>query len=195
VARSLLQIGGAVRVVATYADSVLVVIDAQEEYRSGILRLDGIDAAAAALAVLLERARQAGTPVIHIVQRGRPGGLFDPGSTGAILPEATPVAGEAVVEKPLPNSFAGTDLQVRLQATGRTTLLLAGFMTHMCVSATARAALDLGWRTTVIADTTATRALPDPLGGADIPAESVHRTALAELADRYAVVARLDEIR
>ena len=34
---------------------------------------------------------------------------------------------------------------------GRNTLILAGFMTHMCISASARAALDLGYQTTVIA--------------------------------------------
>ena len=35
----------------------------------------------------------------------------------------------------------------------------------------------------------ATRDLPDPLGGV-IPASVVHRTALSELADRFAVVVR-----
>jgi nicotinamidase-related amidase len=58
----------------------------------------------------------------------------------------------------------------------------------MCVSATARATLDLGYETTIAADATATRALPDPLGGPAISAAEVHRTALAELADRFAVV-------
>jgi nicotinamidase-related amidase len=31
-------------------------------------------------------------------------------------------------------------------------MVLAGFMTHMCVSSTARAALDLGFRTTIDAE-------------------------------------------
>jgi nicotinamidase-related amidase len=64
----------------------------------------------------------------------------------------------------------------------------------MCVSATARAALDLGYRTTVIADACATRDLPDGSGGI-IDATTVHRVALAELADRFAtVVPTLDAI-
>ena len=42
---------------------------------------------------------------------------------------------------------------------------------------------------TVVADATATRALPDPLGGT-IPASVVHRTALSELADRFAIVVK-----
>ena len=73
--------------------------------------------------------------------------------------------------------------------TGRTELILVGFMTHMCIGATARAALDLGLQATVVASATATRDLPDPLGGV-IPAETVQRTALAEIADRFATVVR-----
>ena len=41
----------------------------------------------------------------------------------------------------------------------------------------------------MVADATATRDLPDPLGGM-IPASVVHRTALSELADRFAVVVK-----
>jgi len=67
-------------------------------------------------------------------------------------------------------------------------------MTHMCVSSTARAALDLGYRATVIADATATRALPDPTGGPDLAPEALQRAALAELADRFAVVAPLSAL-
>jgi hypothetical protein len=39
----------------------------------------------------------------------------------------------------------------------------------------------------VVASATATRDLPEPLGGI-VPADLVHRTALAELADRFATV-------
>ena len=63
-------------------------------------------------------------------------------------------------------------------------------MTHMCVSSTARAAMDLGYRVTVAADGTATRALPDATGGAALTAAEVQRAALAALADRFAIVVR-----
>ena len=39
----------------------------------------------------------------------------------------------------------------------------------------------------------ATRALPDPMGGV-IAADALHRAALAELADRFAIVAPVDRI-
>ena len=125
-----------------------------------------------------------------------PGGLFDPGGPNfKFAAQAEPRAGEAVVEKPLPNAFAKTDLEAKLQASGKKTLVIAGFMTHMCVSATARSALDHGYSVTVVSDAVATRNLPDPLGGADLPAEQIHRIALAELADRFATVARVADIK
>jgi nicotinamidase-related amidase len=173
-----------------------VIIDAQDEYVSGKLPLEGVEPALAQIAALLQAARQAGAPVIHIVQRGRPGGLFDPQGPGfKIAPRVAPASGESVIEKPLPNAFTKTELHSVLQGTGRKSLVLAGFMTHMCVSATARSALDHGYVTTVASDAVATRALPDPLGGADIPAAQIHRAALAELADRFATIARTADIK
>ncbi|MCB4822950.1 cysteine hydrolase family protein [Roseicella aerolata] len=188
--RTLLQMAGAPAHPAPLDAAALIIVDAQGEYREGRLPLEGIGPAVERLAVLLAAARKAGMPVIHIAHKGRPGGLFDrEGAGGAILPELAPAAGEPVVEKGLPNAFAGTDLQDRLAALGRKELLLAGFQTHMCISSTARAALDLGYRVTIAGDACATRALPDALGGAPISGAEIHRIALAELADRFAVVA------
>ena len=90
--------------------------------------------------------------------------------------------------KGLPNAFAGTTLQAEVERLGRKQLILAGFQTHMCVSATARAALDLGYRATVVASASATRDLPGIAGGV-VPAQVVHDAELAALADRFAIVA------
>jgi nicotinamidase-related amidase len=192
---SLLQLRGVSIAPARLSDAALVVIDAQGEYRSGRMALPGIDPALARIAELLARARSAGTPIFHVAQIGQQGTLFDPTTErGAILPEAASIPGEPLIMKRLPNAFAGTELHERLQQAERRNLIIAGFMTHMCISASARAALDLGYQTTVIADATATRALPSHDGGAPILAENVHRTALAELADRFAAVVVSDDI-
>ncbi len=188
--KSLLSLAGAPLHPSPLDKAVLVLIDAQREYTDGALPLSGVDAAIAEAARLLTLARKAGVPVIHIVHHGKPGGLFDPGGPmGGFIPALAPAEGESVIAKRLPNSFAGTDLQERARATGRSELILAGFMTHNCVDSTARAALDLGWRSTVVAAATATRDLPNPLGGA-IPAETVQSATLAGLADRIAVVVK-----
>ncbi|MGJ4950704.1 cysteine hydrolase family protein [Bradyrhizobium sp. HKCCYLS20291] len=187
---TLLQLAGADLSLPALADSSLVLIDIQSEYRDGPLALPGAEAAIAQAARLLARARAAGSVIIHVAHRGKAGSLFDrEAPRGAIVAAVAPLAGEAVIEKTLPNSFAGTDLQARLTAAGRNNLVLAGLMTHMCVSSTARAALDLGWRVTIDAQSCATRDLPDGKGGT-LPAALVHDVALAELSDRFAIIAR-----
>ncbi|WP_298727795.1 cysteine hydrolase family protein [uncultured Ferrovibrio sp.] len=189
--KTLLELAGAPKLPVTWEKSVLLLIDHQQEYASdGGLPLVGIDAAVSEIAKLLAAARAAGAPVIHIQQMGRPGGaLFDPnGPRGAFISTIRPLDGERVVPKTLPNSFAKTDLHEVLQKTGRNELIVGGFMTHMCVSATVRSALDHGYRVSVVASACATRDLPDQLGGAVIAAADLHRIALAELGDRFATI-------
>jgi len=60
-------------------------------------------------------------------------------------------------------------------------------MTHLCVSSTAQAALDMSVAVTVVANATATRDLPG-VHGDTVPAEQVQAAALAALADRFAAV-------
>ncbi|BAL75834.1 cysteine hydrolase family protein [Bradyrhizobium cosmicum] len=190
--KTLLELSGADLNPPKLADSCLVLIDIQNEYRSGPLALPDAEPAIAVAAKLLARTRQSGAAIFHIAHRGRAGSLFDrEAERGAIVSSLTPLAGEPVIEKALPNAFAGTDLQASIAATGRTNIVLAGFMTHMCVSSTARAALDLGLRTTIAADACATRDLPDGRGGA-LSARTVHEVALAELSDRFAIVTQGD---
>ncbi len=188
--QTLLQLAGADLTPAKVAEASLVLIDFQNEYLAGPVAVTQPAAAIDEAVLLLAAARKAGAPVFHIAHRGRSGGLFDRGAErGQIVPQLAPLPGEAVVEKGLPNAFASTDLHERLSATGRKKLILAGFMTHMCISSTSRAALDLGYSTTVVAKACGTRDLPDGKGG-HVPAAMIHDVALVELSDRFAVVAR-----
>ena len=171
-----------------------MIIDAQREYTEGQLPLSGIQEAVAELKRLLNRARSAGAPVFHVVQRGRRGrGLFDPaGPMAEIIRELTPLEGEVVIAKSLPNGFARTDLDAQLKARSIRKVIFAGFMTHMCVETTVRAALELGYESTVVASACATRDLSDGAGGV-VTAAVVHRASLAALADRFAVVVEKPE--
>ena len=185
---TLIQMSGVRAKPASLSDSVLVIIDAQREYLDGALPLDGIEEALNQSGELLARARKAGTPVVHVVHRGG-GGRFNPdGPFFNIVESLRPQTAEMVIEKQLPNAFAGTRLQQTLEATGRRQLILIGFMTHMCLSSTARAALDQGFTTTIVASATATRDLPDGQGGM-VPAVAIQQASLAALADRFATLA------
>lgn len=187
--RTLLEMAGAKSAPPRLRETAIVVIDAQNEYVDGALPLPAVRPALDEIGRMLARARAATAPIIHVVQHGRENGIFAPGSHGAeIAAPAAPAPGEAVVAKRLPNAFASTDLADRLAALKKPEIVLVGFMTHMCVEATARAAIDLGFKASVIAAATATRDLPDPLGQGAIPATDVQRNALAAIADRFATI-------
>ncbi|GAB5471589.1 MAG: cysteine hydrolase family protein [Rhodospirillales bacterium] len=189
--KTLFQLAGVTPAPHALADSALLLIDMQREYRDGVLALPDVGPAAAQAAELLAKARAAGRPVIHVQHRGAggSGGPFDVETDRfKILETLTPEAGEGLVEKSLPNSFAGTDLAERIAALGGKSLIVGGFMTHMCVSSTVRAALDLGVPCTVVAGACATRDLPDGAGG-KVAADSLHRMEIAALSDRFAMIA------
>jgi hypothetical protein len=130
--KTLLQLAGANPAPAMLSDAALVIIDAQNEYIEGALPLAGVGEAVTSIRALLDRARQAGTPVIHVVHHGRPGGLFDPqGRNGAIVGALAPADGEAVVAKTLPNCFTSAAFRDALTATVRKKIIATGFMTYV----------------------------------------------------------------
>lgn len=172
------------------ADATLVLIDFQNTYRTGVMALEGVDAALTAGSRLLAAARAAGTPVIHVVNDGGEGTPYDiRAEIGAISAEVVPIDGEPVVVKRFPNAFHDTDLEQTLRTLGRgEDLVLAGFMTHMCVTFTAQGAFNLGFRPTVVADATATRPLTAP-DGTVLPAATLQAAALTTIGDLFATVA------
>jgi nicotinamidase-related amidase len=195
IAQTLLQMAGADVTPAKAREACLILIDMQNEYLDGPVAVREAARAVAKTARLLAAARAAGAPILHVAHKGRAGGMFDRGAArGQIIEALAPLPGESVIEKTLPNAFAATELKDLVAASQRSNILLTGFMTHMCVSSTARAALDLGLRTTIAADCCGTRDLPDGRGGV-IAAPMVHDVALAELADRFAIIATdVDEL-
>lgn len=172
------------------AESTLILIDCQNTYTHGVMELEGVQAALDEVEILLDRARSAGIPIIHVQHDDGPGSLYDiEGASGAIVSRVAPHNGEPVVVKNYPNSFVQTDLDDVLKTANASNLVLAGFMTHMCVNSTARGAFNLGYSPTVVAAATATRALPG-LNDAVVPAEAVQSASLAAVADLFAVVVR-----
>ncbi len=134
------------------------------------MQLEGVEGALAEAKKVLDRARAAGTPVIHIAHDSGPGTPYDTtADVGQIADLVAPEDGEPTVIKRFPNAFVETDLNERLKDLGVDQVVRTGFMTHMCVNSTFRGAFNLGYGATVVADATATRSLPGPHG--DISAE------------------------
>jgi nicotinamidase-related amidase len=173
---------------AGLSGSTLVLIDCQNTYTRGVMELEGVQAAIDEAAALLDRARMLNIPVAHIQHDDGPDSLYDiEGESGSIVPALAPRNGEPVVVKNFPNAFVQTDLDAVLKTGNASNLVLAGFMTHMCVNSTARGAFSLGYGPTVIAAATATRTLPG-IGGEPVPADVLQAASLAGIADLFAVV-------
>lgn len=169
-------------------ESAAVMIAFQNEYLKGRLALPGAYPAVNAAKHLLAMARRARRPVLHIAHRGHAGGCFDPdGECGQFVEGLVPGADEPVIETAFPGVLPPGALRGWLGGTGARSLILAGFMTDVCVSATARAARRLRYRVTVVASACATRGLPGVLGGVD--ASDLQAAALAELAAEDVMIA------
>jgi nicotinamidase-related amidase len=180
---------------SAWKNSALVMIDCQNTYRRGMMQLAGVEEAIDEAKRLLNSAREASAPIFHIMHDAGPGSPYDiTADIGQIAEPVAPRANEPVIVKHYPNSFIGTELDALLREQAIQNLILAGFMTHMCVNSTARGAFNLGYRATVVASATATRDLMGP-DGTVVPASSLHAASLAALSDLFAVVVpRADDI-
>ncbi|MBO1418682.1 cysteine hydrolase family protein [Streptomyces sp. FH025] len=167
--------------------ATLILVDYQNTYTRGVMELTGWEPALDAAADLLDRARTAGATVIHVIHDTGEGTPYDiRAEIGQIHPSVAPAEGEQVVVKQAPDSFVGTNLGELVDAAGRQDVVIAGFMTHMCVTFTTAGAFLRGNRPTVVAEACATRPLQS--GASDLTAAQVHRGALATIGDLYGVV-------
>lgn len=165
-------------------ETALVIIDIQNDYfPGGALELVEPTKAAANARMLLEWFRASDKTIIHIQHENHSPNLqfMLPGTKGQeIHTEVQPARGEELIVKHFPSAFCQTNLEEILKGKGVQKLMLAGMMTHMCVSATARAAMELGFQVAIVQDACATRELE--FRGKAIAVETVHQTALAEVA-------------
>ena len=161
----------------------LLLVDIQNDYfAGGAMPLVGMEAAAGKASSLLQFFRDRSEPVFHVRHLSKRAGaaVFIPGTPGAeIHPAVEPLPSEPVITKYFPNSFRGTNLEglLRKEDVGR--IVVCGAMSHMCIDATARAAVDLGFACTIVEDACATRNLA--FKGESVPAWAVHGAFMAAL--------------
>lgn len=168
--------------------TALIIVDLQNDYfDGGKFPLVGTAAAAANAARLLDAARKRGDLVVHVRHESAEADapFFAPGTEGAAInPAVAPAPGEAVVVKQAINSFQGTGLKALLDGNAVTDVTIAGAMSHMCIDAVTRAAVDFGYPATVIHDAVATRDLE--FDGKIVAAADVHAAFMSALAFGYA---------
>ncbi|MEE1815797.1 isochorismatase family protein [Streptomyces sp. SP18ES09] len=157
----------------------LIVVDVQSAFVTG----EGAVPAAARLvdrtSDLIERARRDGAFIAHLQNDGPPGAEDAPHTPGWELHHAV-VHGpaEVVIRKPHDDGFEETTLGEALTGAGVRSVAVCGVMSEMCVQATARTALALGYRVVVPHDAHATQDIPAAPGIAgSVPAATVSRVA------------------
>lgn len=173
----------------------LVVIDVQNEYESGGLRIayPPVQDSLRNIGRAMDAAQAAGIPVI-VVQQMAPADapLFAEGSRGWQL-HAIVVSRphEHYVPKKLPSALAGTDLRDWLAQHGIDTLAVVGYMTHNCNDTTIKHAFDAGLQVEFLMDASGSVPYANRAGFAS--AEEIHRVFAIVEQSRYAAVLTTDE--
>ncbi|NAW85736.1 isochorismatase family protein [Photobacterium halotolerans] len=174
---------------------VLLYIDFQNEYTDGKLKLGENGSLALDKAkTLLDIARDKSTPVFHVLHKASSASpVFNCESKMSdVIQLVKPSEDEQIVHKTLPNSFFNTELEELIRLTGRKQIIVAGFMSHMCVTATTIKAVELGYDVIVCEDACATRSLPDQNNN-ELDGKLVHDVSIAALSDRYATIMKLSD--
>lgn len=194
--KTILQIAGIFQPELDWSRAALIMMDFQQEYLTGALRLPrSKDAAITAATKLLQAARNRRVVVCHVAHHAKqPSKIFDPDTSSVDFIESIrPIRDEPVIIRESPNAFHQTDLAELLILSGKEQLIFCGFMSHLCIGASVHAAFDLGFEIIVCADACATRDLSSE-NGLVLDAGVVHEVSMAALGDLHAAVCLVDDL-
>lgn len=169
--------------------TALIVIDVQQAFLDPRWGERNNPEAESNIGRLLDAWRNSGRPVRHAVHDSlEANSLLRADSPGnAVQAVAAPTPAEPVYRKHVNSAFIGTNLERDLRQDGIDTLVIVGLTTNHCVSTTARMAANMGFRSFVVSDATASFARM-ALDGTLRPAEAVHSAALSDLQGEFATV-------
>jgi nicotinamidase-related amidase len=177
-------------------DPALLIVDVQKAIDDPSWGRDRNNPDAEAnIARLLGFWREQGWPIFHIRHLSlEAGSTYRPGQPGAeFKAEVEPRDDERVIDKHTNSAFIGTSLERELRERAIAEVIITGVITNNSVEATARMAGNLGFRTHVVADATATFGRRDYAGQWRSAAE-VHAMSLANLEGEYALVSSTEEL-
>jgi len=157
----------------------LLVIDVQNEYFTGELPVTYPAGSLENILKVINVASEQHIPVVVVqhteVEENTP--IFKKGSPAWELhPEIAKQPYDLLIEKTLPGSFTGTQLESWLREQGIDTVVISGYMTQMCCDTTARQAAHLNFSVEFLSDSTGTLAFENEAGRATD--EELHRATL-----------------
>jgi nicotinamidase-related amidase len=175
--------------------AALLVVDVQQAFLDPRWGQRNNPNAESNIARLLAAWRNSQRPIRHVVHDSvEPNSLLRPNLPGnAIQSVAAPKTGEPIYRKHVNSAFIGTNLERDLRQDSIDTLVVVGLTTNHCVSTTARMAGNLGFKTYVVSDATATFAR-QALDGTLRSADAVHSAALSDLHQEFATVVDTAEV-
>ena len=172
----------------------LLVIDVQNEYFTGRLPVTYPDSSLDNILKAMDHAARSDIPVA-IIQHTAPSidsPTFRKGSDEWKLhPEVEKRKRDILIEKNLPGSFTGTELEKWLQKHGIERIAICGYMAQMCCDTTARQAFHLGFQVDFLSDATGTLSVQN--GAGSISASDLHRAVLVTMAAKFARVVGIEE--
>jgi nicotinamidase-related amidase len=157
----------------------LLVIDVQNEYFTGKLPVTYPSGNLENILQVIQTAHERNIPVI-VVRHTQPQEdtpIFKQGTPEWELhPEIAKQSYSLLIEKQLPGSFTGTELETWLREREIDTVVISGYMTQMCCDTTARQAAHLGFAVEFLSDATGTLTFKNNAGSATD--EELHRATL-----------------
>ena len=172
----------------------LLVIDVQNEYFNGKLPVSYPDGSFENILKAMDAAKERGIPVVVIQHRAikedSPVFRFQ-SPEWELHPEIASRPRDVLIEKTLPGSFTGTELEQWLRENGIDTVTISGYMTQMCCDTTARQAFHCGYKVEFLSDATGTPAFSNNAGS--VTAEGLHRAILVAQAQRFSSVMKTSE--
>lgn len=179
----------------THPKRALIVIDVQNEYVSGKLRIEypDVSLSLANIARAMDAARSAAIPVVvvqHVTPPGAP--IFARGSHGAELHSIVAERhADHCIEKSMASALTGTGLGAWLKERAIDTLTVVGYMTHNCDDSTVRQAHHEGWKVELLHDASGALPYVNAVGAAT--AEEIHRVFTVVMHTGFAAVGSTDE--
>ncbi len=172
----------------------LLVVDVQNEYFTGRLPTTYPKDSLYNILKAMDHAARVGMPVV-VIQHTAPSKdsptFRRDSDEWKLHPEVERRKRDVLVEKNLPGSFTGTELEKWLRDRNVERVAICGYMAQMCCDTTARQAFHLGFQVDLLSDAMGTLSVQNSAGS--ISDRDLHRAVMVTMAMKFARVMKAEE--
>jgi nicotinamidase-related amidase len=172
----------------------LIVVDAQNEYFTGLLAVTYPKNSLKNILKAVNSAKSANIPVVfvqHTAKEPNPMMFIKNTPQWELHDSIKDVKPDFYIEKHLPSAFSNPKLEKWLRKENIDTVAICGYATQFCCDTTARYAFHLGFNVEFLSNATATKELENKFGKSS--AKNLHKTALIAQSTLFSKVLSVDE--